>query len=105
MAKLAVIQTGGKQYTVKKGDKIKVEKLPIKEGEEVKFDKVLLKSSEDGKDLEVGEPTIAKAVVKAKVLEQGRNRKVRVEKFKNKTRQHTVQGHRQPFTKVEILEI
>lgn len=101
MAKLAVIQTGGKQHTVKAGDKIKIEKLEGEIGSELKFDKVLLTSSEDGSDLEVN----PKTTVVGKILEQGRSRKVRVVKYKNKTRQHKVHGHRQHFTKVEIVTV
>ena len=104
--KLAVIKTGGKQYSVKPGDKLKVEKLAAEKDSEVIFDQVLLTSAdENGKDLKVGDPIVKDAKVTAKVLEQGRAKKVKVVKYKNKTRQHTVNGHRQPFTQVEILSI
>ena len=105
MAKLAIIQTGGKQYAVKEGDKIKIEKLEGEIGAELKFDQVLLSSSEDASDLVVGDPMISKAIVTGKIIEQGRSRKIRVVKFKNKTRQHKLRGHRQYFTKVEILTV
>lgn len=100
---LAVIKTGGKQYKVKVKDKLKVEKLDAEEGKEIEFDQVLGKG--DDKNFEVGTPTIKGAKVKAKVLRQGRARKVEVVKFKSKTRQHSKYGHRQHFTEVEILAI
>jgi len=105
MAKLAVIQTGGKQYTVKEGDKIKIEKLEGEVGSEVKIDTVLLTSSEDGKDLELGTPIIEGASVTLKIVEQYRERKIRVVKYKAKTRQHKVHGHRQHKTKVEVISL
>ncbi len=110
---LAVIKTGGKQYKVKAKDKIKVEKLvgstsakataDKEEGSEVVFDKVLLRG--DDKSVEVGTPYIKGAKVKAKVLKQGRAKKVEVVHFKSKTRQHKKYGHRQPYTELEILSI
>lgn len=102
---LAVIKTGGKQYTVKEGDKLRVEKLDLEEGKTVKFEEVLLVSKEDGSDAKVGTPHVSGATVEAKVIEQGRAKKVRVEKFKAKSRYHRVYGHRQPYTAIEITKI
>jgi|SRR3990167_4663524 len=95
----AVIKTGGKQYKVAVGDKLEIEKLDAEAGSEVVFDQVLLA------DDKIGTPLINEARVTAQVLEQGRADKVIVFKFKNKTRYKKKKGHRQPFTKVEILSI
>lgn len=100
---LAVIKTGGKQYLVFPGQKIKIEKLNQKEGEEVVFDEVLL--LQNGANLEIGNPFVKDAKVSAKVLKQGRNKKVIIFKYKAKTRQKVKKGHRQPFTEVEITKI
>ena len=99
---LSVIVTGGKQYLVKNGDTVKIEKLAIGEGEKVTFDKVLLVAEEKGETLEVGKPFVEGAAVTANVVKQGKNRTVRVEKFKNKTRYHKVHGQRQRYTEVKI---
>ncbi len=102
---LAVIKTGGKQYKVAVGDKVEIEKLdaetglPAQAGSDVVFDEVLMV------DEKIGTPFISGAKVTGKVLEQGREDKVIVFKFKNKTRYKKKKGHRQPFTKVEIKEI
>lgn len=100
--KLAVIKTGAKQYKVKEGDKIKVEKLLGEEGDKFEFDNVLLIA--DGNKVELGKPNLDMKV-EATVLRQARARKVRVEKYKNKTRYHKVYGHRQHFTELEITKI
>ena len=99
----AVIQTGGKQYTVSKGDVISIEKLSgeHKEGDKVTFDQVLL--VDDGKDTTIGTPFIPKASVKGTITEIGRSAKVLVVKYKQKSRSGwTRNGHRQPFFKVKI---
>lgn len=98
---IAVIETGGKQYLVKTGDAIKIEKLLAKEGEKVTFDKVLLTAKDDGSDVKIGNPYLQIAI-EATIEKQGRNKKIRVEKFKRKVRYHKVYGHRQPFTQVKI---
>ncbi len=104
MSKIAVIRTGGKQYVVKEKDTVKVEKLlNVNTGDQLEFE-VLLKGEEDGSHVEVGQPALA-GKAKVKVLEQGRAKKIRVVHYKNKTRQHKVYGHRQPFTQVEIISI
>ena len=100
---LAVIKTGGKQYIVAPGQKIKIEKLEKKEGEEVIFDQVLL--LEKQKKVEIGTPFISGVKVLGKVLSQGKNEKVIVFKFRHKTRYKRKKGHRQKFTEVEITEI
>ncbi|PIS34854.1 MAG: 50S ribosomal protein L21 [Parcubacteria group bacterium CG08_land_8_20_14_0_20_43_9] len=100
---LAVIKTGGKQYLVKPGDKIKVEKLGKKEGEEVSFDEVLL--LERNKRLSIGSPTVKGTKVIAKVLENKKSKKVIAFKYKAKKRYKLKKGHRQPYTLVEIKEI
>lgn len=98
----AIIETGGKQYKVSAGDKIKVEKLSA-EGDSVSFDKVLLKSR--GDKVEIGTPYVSGSRVEAKVLKQGRDKKKIVFKYKSKTRERKKKGHRQPYTEVEITKI
>ena len=96
----AVIRTGGKQYIVSPGDKIKVEKIDKKE--EITFSDVLL--LEKNNKLEIGTPKVD-AKVKGKVLEQGKREKVIVFKYKPKKRYKVKKGHRQPYTQVEITSI
>ena len=96
----AVIETGGKQYTVQEGDLVKVEKLDANEGDAVTFDEVLL-VARDG-EVNVGKPYVNDAKVEAKVLKQARARKVVVYKFKAKKNERKKKGHRQPYTLVEI---
>lgn len=100
---LAVIKTGGKQYIVSPGDKIKIEKLEVEEGGEVIFEEVLLVENND--KIEIGEPVIEKTKVKGKVLTQGKGKKVIVFKYKPKKRYKKKRGHRQFFTEVEITKI
>lgn len=99
---LAVIATGGKQYVVKSGDVLKIEKLDVKEGDKVTFDQVLLTADEDGGNVKLGTPVVSGASVSATVLKQGKYRTVRVEKFKRKVRYHKVHGQRQRYTEVKI---
>jgi len=99
--KQAVIQTGGKQYLVRTGDVLKVEKLEAVEA--ITFDKVLLIN--DGDKVVIGKPYVSNAKVEAKVLGQGRKRKVTIIKFKPKVRYRVKRGHRQPYTKVEITNL
>lgn len=98
----AIIETGGKQYIVEAGDKIKVEKLDVKEGDKVTFDKVLFVSGDDAK---VGAPFVDGAKVEAKVLAQGKAKKIVVYKYKSKKNERKKNGHRQPYTLVEISGI
>lgn len=99
----AVIATGGKQYRVKEGDKVRVEKLAGKSEDKVVFDKVLMLGGEGTP--KIGTPTIAKATVEAKITEQGLGRKIIVFKFKRRKKYRRKQGHRQPFTQLEITKI
>jgi len=100
---LAVIKTGGKQYLVSPGQKIKIEKIEKKIGEEVVFPEVLL--LEKQKKIEIGTPLIKGAKVISKVLSHGKGKKLIVFKYKAKTRYKVKKGHRQPFTEVEITKI
>ncbi len=100
---LAVIKTGGKQYLVQPGDKIKIEKINEEENKEVTFKEVLL--VEKNKKLEIGAPLVKGAFVVGKILGQGKDKKVIVFKYKPKTRYKKKTGHRQPFTEVEITKI
>ncbi len=98
----AIIETGGKQYKVAEGDVIYVEKLVAAEGDAVKFDKVL---AVGGENTVIGTPVVEGASVDAKVLAQGKGKKIIVFKYKPKKGSKTKQGHRQPFTKVQIEKI
>ena len=104
MATFAVIKTGGKQYIVKEGEALKVEKLEIEEGKTFDLDALLI-SDEEGTNTKVGRPTISGVKVTAKVLEHGRAKKVSIIKYKPKTRYRRNVGHRQPFTKIQIEKI
>ena len=99
---LAVIATGGKQYLVKTGENLKIEKVPLKEGETYSFDRVLLTANDDGSNVEVGTPYIEGKTISAEVIKQGKYRTIKVEKFKNKTRYHKVHGQRQRYSEVKI---
>lgn len=103
MTKIAVIKTGGKQYKVKKGDILKIEKVDKKDGAKINFETLLIADTE-GKEVNIGKPLL-KEKVEAKLLEQGREKKVSVIKYKNKTRYLRNKGHRQHFSKVEIVKI
>lgn len=98
----AIIKTGGKQYCVEEGKVITIEKLDVEAGAEVAFDEVLLVS---GDSVKIGQPTVAGAQVTGKVLEQGKGAKLRIFKYKAKSNYRRRQGHRQPFTKVQIEKI
>lgn len=100
---LAVIKTGGKQYLVSPKQKVKIEKIDKKQGEEIVFDNVLL--LEKNKKLEIGTPKVEGAKVVGKVVEHGKGKKVMVFKYKAKKRYKKKQGHRQPYTEVEITKI
>lgn len=99
----AIIRTGGKQYRVQPGDRIAVERLDEPEGAELTLEDVLLVG--DGDDVTIGAPVVAGASVSARVAEHFRDKKVLNFKYKNKTRQRTLRGHRQQRTRLEILEI
>lgn len=101
----AVIETGGKQYLIKTGDTLKVEKLEVEVGKDIVFDKVLLLAKEDGTDVKIGTPYLDGVSIAATAEEQGRSKKVRVVKFKRKIRYKRVIGHRQKFTKVKVKKV
>lgn len=96
----AIIETGGKQYRVQEGDVVFVEKLAVEEGGAVTFDKVLAVSNE-GK-ASFGSPLVAGATVSGKVLGHGKDKKIIVFKYKPKKGYRNKNGHRQPYTKVQI---
>jgi len=97
---LAIIKTGGKQYKVAPGQKLKIEKIKGEKGDKIIFDEVLLVSA-DGKT-QIGQPRVKSAKVNAEILEQDRADKVTIFKYKSKKRYHVKRGHRQPYTLVEI---
>ena len=95
----AIIETGGKQVLVEKGSVIYVEKLDAEAGAEVVFDKVLMANGV------VGRPYVNGASVKAKVLKHGKNKKIKVFKYNAKKNYRKTQGHRQPYTKIEVISV
>ena len=99
----AVIVTGGKQYTVAEGDVLFIEKLNAEENATVKFDQVL--AVLDGENSKIGAPMVDGAAVEAKVVKNGRGKKLTVFKYKAKKNEKKKMGHRQPYTKVEITKI
>ena len=99
----AVIKTGGKQYRVQQGDVIFIEKIDSQADEAVTFDEVLLVG--DGDQTKIGAPTVAGAKVEGKVLGPVKGKKIVVYKYKAKKNERKKQGHRQPYTKVEITAI
>ncbi|MFH1047182.1 MAG: 50S ribosomal protein L21 [Patescibacteria group bacterium] len=104
MSYIAVIETGGKQYLVKPGDRLKVEKLEVNEGETLTFEPLLV-ADENDKEVQVGTPTVKGAKVTAEVIGAGRSRKVEVVKYKPKIRYKKLTGHRQHFTELKITDI
>jgi len=100
---LAVIKTGGKQYVVSPGKKIKIEKIEGDEGKEVTFSDVLLVQKDER--VAIGQPNVSGATVSATILKQGKGEKVIAFKYKAKKRYHRKKGHRQLFTEVEIKSI
>ena len=99
----AIIESCGKQYKVAEGDVVFFEKLDVEEGKKVTFDKVILVSN-DGK-IEVGTPNVKGVKVEGKVVSHGKGKKIRVYKYKAKKNYRRTQGHRQPYTKVEITKV
>ena len=99
----AVIVTGGKQYNVKEGDVLFIEKLDVEADATVTFDQVL--AVVDGENSKFGTPTVAGATVEAKVLKNGKGKKLRVFKYRSKKDSKSLKGHRQPYTKVQIEKI
>lgn len=99
----AVIRTGGKQYRVSAGDKLKVERLAAEPGAEVVIDKVLAVG--EGENLKIGKPLVAGASVKATVVGHGLGGKVRIFKLRRRKHYKKSQGHRQPYTELQITGI
>lgn len=99
----AVFKSGGKQYRAEKGDKLKLERLIAEEGDSVEFDQVLLIG--EGDNLKVGSPLVKGGKVKAKVVGQGKGKKVEIVKFRRRQNYLRHKGHRQYFTEVEITGI
>lgn len=99
----AIIETGGKQYKVSEGDVVFIEKLNNEVGDTVCFDKVLAVSKDE--KFSIGNPMVANAKVDAKILSQGKDKKIVVFKYKSKKGYSKKQGHRQPHTKVQIEKI
>ena len=99
----AVIVTGGKQYTVAEGDILFIEKLEVEAEATVKFDQVL--AVLDGENSKIGAPVVEGAAVEAKVIKNGKGKKLHVLKYKAKKNEKKHIGHRQPYTKVEITKI
>lgn len=99
----AIIKTGGKQYKVAEGETVQVEKLDAEIGAEVVFDEVLTVVNDA--DVKIGKPVVEGAKVTAKIVEQGKAEKIFVFKYKAKSNYRKRQGHRQPFTAVEITKI
>ena len=95
----AIIETGGKQYSVTEGAEIFVEKLEENEKDKVTFDKVLVLGDV------IGHPYVDGAKVTGEIVKQGKQRKIRIFKYRQKTNYHRTQGHRQPYTKVKITSI
>ena len=100
----AVIKTGGKQYIVKPGDIIDIEKISGEPGEEVNFEEVLLVSA-DGEDVKVGSPVVESAKVEGRIIRQKKGEKIVVFKFKRRKGYRRKAGHRQSLTSVEITNI
>jgi len=101
--KYAIIKTGGKQYKVSPGDVLEIEKIEGKEKAKIVFDQVLLFCQ--GKKLLIGQPLLKKTKVKGEIISQFKDKKIRVSKFRAKSRYRKVKGHRQKKTKVKILTI
>ena len=102
---IAVIKTGGKQYKIKEGDLVKVERLDGEMNVEITFGHVLLLADDDGGNLSIGTPNIEGREVTGEIVEQGRGKKITVVKFKRKVRYRRKKGHRQAFTAVKIKKI
>jgi len=98
---IAIIKTGGKQYIVKPGDLLKIEKVEAKQGDEISLEVLL---TADGETVEIGAP-ICKGACKAEVVEQGRADKISVVHYKCKVRHTKRSGHRQPYTKIKIKSV
>lgn len=103
MSKIAVIKTGGKQYKVKEGDTVTVEKLPEGKGKKVKLETLLIADA-DGKEVNIGQPTLGDKV-EAEIMDEKKDKKIKVVKYKNKIRYKRNIGHRQDHSKIKITSI
>ena len=99
----AIVNTGGKQYKVRQGDVLRVEKIPGEVGSPVSFDKVLMFS--DGEDVSIGRPVLDNVAIKGHIVEQGKAKKIIVFKYKRRKRYRRKLGHRQPYTAIRIDSI
>ena len=99
----AIIKTGGKQYRVSEGDVVYIEKLDVQPEETVNFEEVIAVGKEDG--MVIGAPVVEGAKVVAKVLKNGKGKKITVFTYRSKKASKRKMGHRQPYTKVEIVSI
>ena len=101
---LAIIKTGGKQYIVRPGKQIKIEKIKDKKvGDKIALDQILL--CKKGEQIKIGTPFVKSAKVEGEIIEQKRDRKIIILKYKSKTRRKTIRGHRQNFMRVKIDKI
>jgi large subunit ribosomal protein L21 len=96
----AVVNTGGKQYKVQKGETLRIEKIPGEVGSSVTLDKVLMVA--DGENIRVGQPVLENVAVQARIVEQDKAKKILVFKYKRRKRYRRKNGHRQPFTAIRI---
>ena len=99
----AIVNSGGKQYKVQKGEILRVEKIPGEIGSSVTFNRVLMFS--EGENVSIGQPVLDNVAVKGHIVEQGKAKKIIVFKYKRRKRYRRRQGHRQPFTAVQIDSI
>jgi large subunit ribosomal protein L21 len=96
----AVVNTGGKQYKVQKGETLRIEKIPGEVGSSVTFDKVLMVA--DGENIRVGQPVLENVAIQAQIVEQDKAKKILIFKYKRRKRYRRKNGHRQPFTAIRI---
>jgi large subunit ribosomal protein L21 len=99
----AIVNTGGKQYKIQQGDVLRVEKIPGEVGSPVSFDKVLMFS--DGENVNIGRPVLDNVAVKGHIVEQGKDKKIIVFKYKRRKRYRRKLGHRQQYTAIKIDSI
>jgi large subunit ribosomal protein L21 len=99
----AVVSTGGKQYKVKRGETLRIEKISGEVGSSVTFDQVLMAG--EGESVRIGQPLLENAAVQARIVEQDKAKKILVFKYKRRKRYRRKQGHRQPYTAIRIDDI
>ena len=103
MAKIAIIETGGKQYVVTDGSVLTIEKVAAEKGGKITFDKVLF--VDDGQEVRLGTPHVSGAKVTGELIKEGRDKKVTVIRYRQKSRYFKKKGHRQPYAKVKITTL